>query len=53
MPGHKNKAADCLSRLPFAIRKRNNSPLNDVDVSVNKTEIEENNDCCPNGLKLK
>ena len=29
IPGHKNKVADCLSRLPFAIRKRNNSALND------------------------
>ena len=23
IPGHKNKAADCLSRLPFVTRKRN------------------------------
>ena len=27
--GTKNKAADCLSRLPFVTRKRNDNPLND------------------------
>ena len=47
IPGHKNKAADCLSWLPFVARKRNNNPLNDKDVSVNETQIEEGNDCCP------
>ena len=47
IPGHKNKAADCLSRLPFAIRKRKNIPLNNEDVSVNKTHIEGDNHCCP------
>ena len=46
IPGHKNKAVNCLSRLSFAIRKRNNNPLNDEDVSVNGTHIEEDNDCC-------
>ena len=25
----------------------NNNPLNDEDVSVNKTHIEKDNDCCP------
>ena len=47
IPGHKNKAVDSSSRLPFAIRKRNNNPLNDADVSINETQIEENSDCCP------
>ena len=27
IPGYKNKAADCLSRLPFVTRKRNDNPL--------------------------
>ena len=45
--GHKNKAADCLSRLPFAIRKMNNNPLNDEDVSVNETLIEKHSESCP------
>ena len=47
IPGHKNKAADCLSWLPFVARKRNNNPLNDEDVSVNETQVEVGNDCCP------
>ena len=47
IPGHKNKAAGCLSRLPFTIRKRNNNSLNDEDFSLNETHIEEDNDCCP------
>ena len=34
IPGSKNKAADCLSWLPFATRKRNNNPLKDEDVSI-------------------
>ena len=29
IPGTQNKAADCLSRLPFVTRKRNDNPLND------------------------
>ena len=29
IPGHKNKAADCLSRLPFVTRKRNSNLLKD------------------------
>ena len=28
-------------------RKRNYNPLNDEDVSVNETQVEEGNDCCP------
>ena len=44
-PGHKNKAANCLSGLPFTIRKRNNNPLNNEDVSVYETHIEKDDDC--------
>ena len=29
IPGYKNKAADCLSRLSFVTRKRNDNPLKD------------------------
>ena len=29
IPGYKNKAVDCLSRLPFVTRKRNDNPLKD------------------------
>ena len=35
IPGYKNKAADCLSHLPFVKRKRNDNPLKDEDMSVN------------------
>ena len=47
IPGHKNKAADCLSKLPFVTRKRNSNPLKDeVSLSIinecdNPTDI-----CC-------
>ena len=47
IPGHKCKAADCLSWLPFATRKRNNNPLKDEDVSINETQVEIGEDCCP------
>ena len=47
IPGHKNKAADCLSWLPFATRKRNDNPLKDEDVSLCKTKVEIGEDCCP------
>ena len=47
IPGHKNKAGDCLSWLPFMARKRKNNPLNDEDVSLNETQIEVGNDCLP------
>ena len=36
IPGYKNKAADCLSRLPFVTRKRNENPLKD-EISINMT----------------
>ena len=39
IPGHQNKAADCLSRLPFVIRKRNDNPLHDINhVEINHIE---------------
>ena len=47
IPDHKNKAADCLSRLPFVARKRNDNPLNDTKITSNETSIEESNVCCP------
>ena len=51
IPGHKNKAADCLSRLPFVTRRRNNNPLNDADLIAPAAQIEVSNIkedyCCP------
>ena len=51
IPGHKNKAADCLSRLPFVTRRRNNNPLNDADPTAPAAQKEVSNikedDCCP------
>ena len=38
--GHKNKAANCLSQLPFVARKKNDNLLNDEDVSINETQVE-------------
>ena len=32
IPGTQNKAADCLSRLPYVTKKRNDNPLHDQDV---------------------
>ena len=46
IPGYKNKAADCLSRLPFVTRKRNHNPLKD-EISINMTQTEGNSQCCP------
>ena len=46
IPGHKNKAANCLSWLPFATRKRNVNPLKDRDVSIHETKVEGGEDCC-------
>ena len=46
IPGHKNKAADCLSRLPFVTRKRNSNPLKDeVSLSI-INECEKPTDIC-------
>ena len=47
IPGHKNKAADCLSQLPFVTRNGNNNPLKDEDVSINESQVEVGEDCCP------
>ena len=41
IPGYKNKAANCLSSLPFVIRKRNDNPLKD-EISINMTQTEDN-----------
>ena len=46
IPGYRNKAADCLSRLPFVTRKRNDNPLKDEDISVNAIQTEDDT-CCP------
>ena len=46
IPGYKNKAADCLSRLPFVTRKRNDNPLKDEETTIKVIE-EENDICCP------
>ena len=44
--GYQNKAAGCLSRLPFITRKRNDNPLKD-EISINMTKTEDNIQCCP------
>ena len=47
IPGYRNKAADCLSRLPFVTRKRNDNPPKD-ETHVNAiNEVEEESTCCP------
>ena len=46
IPGYKNKAADCLSQLPFVTRERNDNPLKD-EISINRTCTEDNTQCCP------
>ena len=47
IPGHKNKAANCLSQLPFMARNRNDNPLEDEDVSIHETKVEVGEDCFP------
>ena len=38
IPGPQNKAADCLSRLPYVTKKRNDNPLHDQDVlAINRS----------------
>ena len=44
IPGYKNKAADCLSRLPFITRKRNDNPLKD-EISLNVANSEREIQC--------
>ena len=46
IPGYKNKAADCSSRLPFVTGKRNDNPLKD-EISINMTQTEDNIQCSP------
>ena len=46
IPGHQNKAANCLSELPFATRKRINNLLKDEDVTRNVNQVEVGEDCC-------
>ena len=39
IPGTQNKAADCLSRLPFVVRKRNDDPLKDNEnISISQID---------------
>ena len=45
--GYKNKAADCLSRLSFVTRKRNDNPLKDETCSNAINEAEEKPTCGP------
>ena len=40
IPGYKTNAADCLNRLPFVTRKRNDNPLKD-EISINMTQTED------------
>ena len=47
LPGYKKKAADCLSRLPFVTRKRNDNPLKDKTHVSTINEVEEECTCCP------
>ena len=47
IPGYKNKAADCLSRLPFVTRKKNDNPLKDKTNVSDINEVEEESPCCP------
>ena len=47
IPGNKNKAADCLSRLPFVTRKRNDNSLKDETHANAKNNVEEESTCCP------
>ena len=43
----KNKATDCLSRLPFVTRKRNDYPLIDETHVNTINKVEEESTCCP------
>ena len=47
IPGYKNKAADCLSWLPFITRRRNDNPLKDKDTGVSIVQTENDTICCP------
>ena len=45
IPGYKNKAADCLLRLPFITRRRNDNPLKDKDTGI--SVVQNDTICCP------
>ena len=47
IPGHNNKAANCLSWILFTTRKRNDYPLKDEDVSIHETKVEVGENSCP------
>ena len=51
IPGNRNCFADCLSRLPFEVRKRVDDPLLDIEVAhVEIQEVSAHNiveNCCP------
>ena len=45
--GYKNKAADCLSQLPFITRKRNDNPLKDEEAGISVLQTGDDTICCP------
>ena len=46
IPGHKNKTADCLSRLPFVTRKRNSNLLKDEVSLIEINKCDKPTDIC-------
>ena len=46
IPEHKNKAADCLSRLPYVTRKRKSNPLKDEVSLSDINECDKPTDIC-------
>ena len=46
IPGYKNEGANCMSRLSFVTRKRNDNPLKG-EISLNEVQTEEEIQCCP------
>ena len=47
IPGYKNKAANCISQLPFITRKRNDNPLKDKDTGISVIQTEDDTICFP------
>ena len=47
IPGYQNKAADCLSWLPFITRRRNDNPLKDKDTVISVVQTENDTICYP------
>ena len=47
IPSYKNKVADCLSRLPFITRKRNDNPLKDEEAGISVLQTENDTICYP------